>query len=270
MSIKQINNSNSVSNSNSKYTCNICNKQYLRKLSLDKHKILCEYKIKSKIEHQVEFEEIGDTPNHAQLVKIVQELTFKYTKMEEKLEQMQKWVDKKKKKLNIVNWLNTNIIPTVGFLEWINSTLNILPEHFERLMEHNLLKIIQEIFEYNLSKTDSFIYPIKCFNEKQHMFYICEKKEDGSPEWKQMMITDMALFLKKIQNKMIKELSKWKLANQSKIDDNDKISELFNKAVIKLMNISFSQDSTMSKIRNGLFNYLKTDLKGMIEYEFEF
>ena len=69
---------------------------------------------------------------------------------------------------------------------------------------------------------------------------------------------------------MIKELTKWKTENQNKFDDNDKISELFNKAIIKLMNISFTQDATLSRIKNGLYNYLKTDLKTMIDYEFEF
>ena len=36
------------------------------------------------------------------------------------------------------------------------------------------------------------------------------------------------------------------------------------------MNISFTQDATMSRIKNGLYNYLKMDLKTMIEYDFEF
>jgi ribonuclease D len=80
----------------------------------------------------------------------------------------------------------------------------------------------------------------------------------------------MILLLKNIQNRMIRELTKWKTENQSKFDDNDKISVLFNKAIIKLMNISFTQDATLSRIKNGLYNYLKTDLKDMIDYEFEF
>ena len=80
----------------------------------------------------------------------------------------------------------------------------------------------------------------------------------------------MILILKKIQNNMIKELSKWKAENQHKFDDNDKISILFNKAVIKLMNISFSQDSNLNRIKNNLYNYLKTDLKSVVEFDFEF
>ena len=46
----------------------------------------------------------------------------------------------------------------------------------------------------------------------------------------------MVLILKTIQSRMIRELTKWKTQNQNKFDDNDKISELFNKAIIKLNN----------------------------------
>jgi hypothetical protein len=137
-------------------------------------------------------------------------------------------------------------------------------------MENSLFHTIQQVFEDNLCEKDDFIYPISCFSQKAGIFYICEKKPDGTPEWKQLVLSDMILLLKNIQNRMIRELTKWKTENQSKFDDNDKISVLFNKAIIKLMNISFTQDATLSRIKNGLYNYLKTDLKDIIDYEFEF
>jgi hypothetical protein len=256
--------------STTKYCCIACNKQYTRKSSLDKHKILCDFKIKTKREIQIESEELGDVPTHSQLVKVVQELTLNMIKMEEKMAQMQKWVDKKKRKLNVVVWLNTNINPTIGFLEWVKTLFAVKMEHFENLMENSLFNTIQQVFEHNLCDRGDFVYPIRCFSQKTGIFYIGEKKEDGTPEWRQLVLTDMILILKTLQNRMIKELTKWKTENQNKFDDNDKISELFNKAIIKLMNISFTQDATLSRIKNGLYNYLKTDLKTMIDYEFEF
>jgi hypothetical protein len=253
-----------------KFCCTVCNKQYTRKSSLDKHIILCDFKMKTKREHQIELEELGDVPTHFQLVKIVQELTLKLVKMEEKMEQMQKWVDRKKRKLNVVMWLNTNVNPTVGFLEWVHTCLIVKPDHFENLMENTIFHTIQQIFEDNLSEKTDFVYPISCFSQKSGVFYICDKKEDGTSEWRQLVLTDMILILKTIQNGMIRELTKWKADNQHKFDDNDKISILFNKAVIKLMNISFTQDNNLSRIKNSLYNYLKTDLKSVVEFDFEF
>ncbi len=257
-------------NSSNKFSCNVCNKHYTKKSSLDKHMILCEFKMKSKREHQIELEEIGDIPTHFQLVKIVQELTLKLIKMEEKMDKMQKWVDKKKRKLNVLSWLNTHITPTIGFLEWVHTFLLVKSEHFENLIENTIFHTIQQIFEDNLSEKTDFIYPIRCFSEKSGVFYICDKKEDGTAEWRQLVLADMILILKIIQNGMIRELTKWKADNHHKFDENDKISILFNKAVIKLMNISFTQDNNLSRIKNGLYNYLKTDLKSVVEFEFEF
>ena len=255
---------------NTRYSCHACNKHYTRKSSLDKHKILCDYKLKTPREHQIEYEELGDVPNHDQLVKIVQELTFKLIKMEEKMQEMQKWVDKKKKKLNVISWLNTNVAPTIGFLEWINTSFVVLPEHFENLMEHNLFHTIQQVFEYNLQKKEDFIYPIRCFVEKVGVFYIAEKKPDGTAEWKQLELPNMILILKVFHKCMIRELTKWTLDNQHKFDNDSRMSDIFNKAVIKLMNLTFTQDANLSRIKNGLYNYLKSDLKSMIEYDFEF
>ena len=255
---------------NTRYSCNVCNKHYTRKSSLDKHKILCDYKLKTPREHQIAYEELGDLPDHVELVKIVQELTFKIIKMEEKMQEMQKWVNKKKSKLNVIAWLNTNVAPTIGFLEWINTSFIVLPEHFEKLMEHNLFYTIQYVFEYNLQKKDDFIYPIRCFVEKTGAFYIGENKPDGTSMWKQLEFPDMILILKVFHNRMIREITKWKLDNQHNLVDDSKMSDIFNKAVIKLMNLSFTQDANLSRIKNGLYNYLKTNFKTMIEYDLEF
>jgi hypothetical protein len=252
-----------------KYYCNSCNKDYTKKSSLNKHKILCDFKMKTKREHQIEFEELGDIPTHAQLVGIVQELTLKLIRIDEKMAEMQQWVEKKKKKINIGTWLNANITPTVGFMEWVNNYVTVMPEHFENLLENTLFHTLQVIFEYNLSNKDNFVYPIRCFTQKAGIFYIGEKKEDETAEWRQLELADMILLLKTLQNRIIKELTKWKSDNKYKFDDNDKIAIIFNKAIIKLMGITFTPDATMSRIKNGLFNYLKTDLKNMIEYDFE-
>ena len=252
-----------------KLCCVLCNKQYTRKSSLDKHKILCEFKMKTPREHQIELEESGDIPNYCDLVKIVQELSLKIVKMEENMEEMRKWVDKKKQKLNVVTWLNTNVEPTIGFLEWVDTQLTVKSEHFDVLMENSIFYTLQQIFEDNLCEKSDFIYPISCFSQKVNMFYICEKQEDGTAQWKQLVLEDMVLILKKLQRNMIQVLTKWKEQNQHKFDDDNKLSVKFNKAVIKIMDISFNQDNNMSRIKNGLYDCLKRDLKS-VEFEFQF
>ena len=242
-----------------KYCCIICHKYYTRKSSLDKHKILCDFKMRTKREIQIETEESGDGLTNKQLVQIVLELTMKIQKMEQKMEEMQKWVNNKKRKLNVLEWLNTNIRPTVGFLEWVNTMLVVKNSHFELLIENNIFKTIQQIFQDNLSENSDFIYPISCFQQKPGIFYICEKREDGAPIWRQLELSEMVLMLKTVQKGLMRELTKWKEFNQTNFYENDKIAILFNQAVIKLMNMSFTQDNNFSKMKNNLFNYLKTN-----------
>ena len=262
---------------NTKYCCALCKKSYSRKISLDKHKILCDFKSKTKLELQVEEEEHGDIPSHEQLVKIVQELTFKYIKLEEKMETLQKWVNQKKQKIKVIEWLNQHIIPTIGFKEFI-SIIQVCQEDALSLFENNIFQTFQIIMENNLKANPDFVYPIKCFSQKTNIFYICEniinnetnENNETKCVWIQATNEQILLYLKKIQNKIITELTKWKLTNKAQIDSNDKLSEQFNKAVIKLMSVNFTtHDVGASRLRNALYTLLKTDLKNLIEYEFE-
>ena len=97
------------------------------------------------------------------------------------------------------------------------------------------------------------------------------KEKEKKSVWEQVSTDVVLLLFKRIQSKIISELTKWKLTNNSQIAGSDKLSDQFNKAVIKLMNVNFTaQDVSASRLRNSLYNYLKMDLKNLIEYDFEF
>lgn len=251
----------------SAYSCALCKKGYTRKGSLDKHIILCEFKSKSKLELQVAVEEAADKPTYDQLVQIVQELSIKYVKMEEKMTEMQQYIDRKKKKVDIIGWLNTHVKPSVGYLEWVNSIVTVETSHFLELLkpETTIFECLFDVFTYNLDKPE-FICPLTCFVQRNGVFYICEPLEDalGAYAWRELQLQDFVLLLKQVQKKLIGELSDWRKENCKLFYDNDKIADQFNKAVIKLMNITFTQDASMSKIKNSLFHYLRIDLDSLV------
>jgi hypothetical protein len=254
-------------NNSCAYSCVLCKKGYTRKSSLDKHTILCEFRSKSKLELQVAVEEASDKPTYDQLVKIVQELSIKYVKMEEKMTEMQQYIDRKKKKVDVISWLNSHVMPSVGYLEWINVVVTVESSHFLHLLrpETTIFDCLHEVFTYNLDKRD-FVCPIKCFAQKNGVFYICEPDPDGlcAYAWRELGLADFVLLLKQVQKKMIGELSEWRKDNRQLFAENDRIADQFNKAVIKLMNIGFTQDANMSRIKNGLFHYLKADLDCLV------
>ena len=246
------------------YNCYACNKKYSRKHSFDKHKVLCDFKFKTMNERKIENEEFRDIPKYGDLVNIVQQLTIKQNDMEEQLKTMQKWVDKKKKKINIINWLKTNIIPTLTFNDWISS-FEIRQEHFEILLENTIYYTVQQIFECNLNELSNAIYPFTCFSQKVGIFYVYEDSK-----WRQSINNDIFALLRIIQNKLITILSQWQSANQREIDKDDRLSNQFNKSIIKLMNISIVENVHFSRFKNGFYNYLKRDMNCLIEYEYEF
>lgn len=255
--------SSSCSSSSAKYKCLICKKEYSRKASIDKHRILCDFKTKSKIELVVEQEESSDKPTLDQLIKIVQEMAIKQVKMEEKMLEMQQYISRKKQKLDVITRLNTTVNATIGFLEWVTMTIHVSTTDFEYLFENTVFQTYQYILEKNLFNPDpKFVFPIKCFKDKSNHFYICEKGEsDNESLWREAETTEITQLLKKIHNLLLGALAKWKQDNKEKISDNDRLSDQFNKAVIKLMNISFTADgaANVNRIKNTLYTYLKEE-----------
>jgi hypothetical protein len=253
----------SLSNNNIKYSCSICDKKYTRKSSLDKHNILCEFLLKSKREKIIDNEEAPDIPTYTELVNIVQELSLNYNYLKEKMKKMEKWIDKKKKKINVIDWLQSNRKPQLTFDIWINN-LNIKNQEIEYLMENNIFQTINKIWE-QMNNNDNIIIPIVGFSQKNNLLYIY----NSNNQWINMKTEDFQYLLHKLQHKLLEGLSNWRQNNLQEINNNDSISILYNKMIIKIMNISLTPNNC-SKIHANLYNYLKMDLKNMIEYEFEF
>jgi len=264
---------------NSSHYCEYCGKKYTRKTSHIKHTILCEVFHKSKREKTCDKEESSDIPTTEKLYEIIQELALKYKIMETKMENMQKWVDKKKKKLNVLQWLNTCAKPQKTYTEWIQS-ITATEEHVEILIEQNITQTVDALFNkkiQSLSQKDtdtdtdtsiSYIHPIYCFVQKINIFYIYD---DVTSEWKQMDSDDLISLSKKIHSKILQAICEWYKKNIDKINKSDKMTILYNQTLVKLMSVNFTADSVyLSKLKTSLHSSLKTDLTNIVEYEFEF
>ena len=243
--------------------CHTCGKIYTRKCSLQKHSILCEFQMKTKREKIVDKEETEDIPLYQELVQIVQELSIKYDKMEKQMHDLQKWTQKTKKKMNVIDWLNENIEPTKDFHSWLQE-LTIQENHFTCLTEENSTELIHQIITYHLSG-ESSIYPLQAFSQKNNIIYIFVKEE----KWMEMTNKLFIKLLQHIQKLLLIKLAEWKEQHKQSMLEKDEISILYNKMIIKLMNIPLVKNSQFNKIQNQLFIYLKKDLKTLIEYEFE-
>ena len=249
--------------------CIHCGKGYKTRINLEKHLVLCELVHKSKRTALNDDEEMT-MPSQKQMFQMLLELGQKYSKLEEKVDEINKWVVKKKKKINVLEWLNVNIIPNLIF-ENLTDKIQIIESDLEFLLQNSFLDTINEVFArtiYNISETEN---PIFAFAQKSNIFYIYDTNDSSNqPVWLELSKDKLIRFLNKMQMKMSKSFYEWRKKNAEKIRDNDSLSTLCDSAVLKIMSTEFKQDSTLSKMKITMYNKMKTDMKALIEYEFEF
>jgi hypothetical protein len=255
--------------------CIHCGKGYKTRTNLEKHLVLCELVHKSKRILLTDEEEIT-MPSQKQMFQMLLELGQKYSKLEEKVDEINKWVVKKKKKINVLEWLNVNMIPDLIFENLIDK-IQIIESDMEFLLQNSFLDTINEVFArtiYNISETEN---PIFAFSQKSNIFYIYDTNSlknnndnNNQPFWLELSKDKLIRFLNQMQMKMSKSFYEWRKKNAEKIRDNDSLSTLCDNAVLKIMSTEFKQDSTLSKMKITMYNKMKTDMKALIEYEFEF
>lgn len=256
--------------------CGCCGKEYKRKINLDKHFVLCEIVHKAKRKDKrtdKESEEIDqELPSQKQMYKMLLELALKYNKLEEKVELMNKWVDKTKKKINVLDWLNnsSNLKPELVF-DNLADSLIILESDLDLLFNSDFYDMLNEIFIRNIYNKDGTEIPLFSFIQKTNTIYVYTK-DISSLElgWVELSREKLIYFMNKVHFKIVKCLSEWNKKNFDKINSSDKMAEIYTKAKIKLMGIDFKHEQTLSKIRLGIYNKMKKDMKALIEYEFEF
>lgn len=241
------------------YYCEFCGKSYKTILNLNKHIILCEVIKKNNSAKQE-----TNIPSCEEMYKIIESLTLKYNKLEEKMEQMQKWVDKKKKKINIIDWLNENenIQPNYNF-DNIFDKLNINQSTIDFLFNNNFYDTINEIISYYVQNEKN--KPLFGFNQKVCTIYIYR-----NDFWRELTKDELVDCLDKIQIKITKFLKEWKKINEDKVRNDNKFSELYSKTLIKIMDVKFNNETIISRYKSLLYNKIKVDMKSLIEYEYEF
>lgn len=271
--------------------CTWCGKGYKTRVNLDKHVILCELIYKSS-KKRVSNKNSGltdlnsvddicdDLPSPKKMYQMLLELGYKYSKLEEKMEEVNKFVVKKKQKINVVEWLNSNITPSLVFENLIDQ-IKIIDSDIEFLFENNFLDMINGVlsrFVYNGESCNNLV-PLFAFSQKTNVFYafvksnnnnnnnnLCEEKCCGV--WSELSKDQLMKFLMRIQMKVSKAFCEWK-TRCGRVND-DSFDIMCDKTLIKIMGNEFNQDATFNKMRGVMYNKMKTDMKAMVEYEFEF
>jgi len=252
--------------------CVHCGKSYVKRSNLDKHFILCDLLQKSKKSKHTEEDE-EPIPSQRKMFQMLIELGQKYNQLEEKVDEMEKWVVKKKKKINMLDWLNANIVPGIVFHQLYDKII-ITDDDIQFLLNNSFYDSLNEVFSKticHLSETDN---PIYAFIQKTNTFYIYDREDlvssDGQKMWIEFSREKMTMFFNKIHMKFIKTFYEWRKSHAKEIKENYQLANLCDKTTSKLMSIELKVEGTFNKLRSNMYNHMKKDIKAFVEYEFEF
>ena len=209
--------------------------------------LLCELLKRTQNSSIIEEDNETDIPSQRKLYSILLELGHKYNKMEKKVEQLNKLLVKQKSKINVIDWLTNNIIPTVG-LQHFHENISIIESDVEFLFHNNFYSTLNGIF-MRLQTND---WPICGFIQKNNTLYSYDNNI-----WQDLNEDMLYKFLNKIQMKISIKMLEWKKANNHDIKNNDTLATNYDKALVKLMEIDFSKETVFSKIKCMIFLLVK-------------
>ena len=272
------------------YKCVLCKKEYKLKSNYTKHTLFCETINKTQYERICE-NDTDKMPTMREMYSILLEVTAKYSQLEKKMEEMMKWTEIKKRKLNVIEWLNETNLSTISFNEWSSSNILITRKHLDIMFKHDYIHGCIEIIKDLLSSTDLNKLPLKSFNQKENTLFIatpntsnCEeegndndndndndKNKESSSDIKWEIMSDKMFieFISKISKQLLTEFIKWQKENTDKIYE-DEFSNKYAVNFQKILGGNNTQEYNNSRIKKELYKYLKMNLKNIIEYEFSF
>lgn len=230
-----------------KFKCLTCEKEYMREPQYTKHKITC-----FNLNDEIELENVS-------LKEIVVELIKQNKKMEKDINELKRWVQTKKRKIVIIDWLNKNYKLDIDFNKFI-SEIKITEKELEIVFNSNIVDGIQEIFENHIKNYKEI--PLKSFEQKNDIIYIF-----NDDKWELLLNNDYNEIISNIYKEILTEFKKWQDKNQEKIYT-ENFSEIYLKNVKKIMGGDIPIEKQKSKIHKNLYKLLKVDLQNTIEYEF--
>jgi hypothetical protein len=277
-----------------KQKCSICNKKFTRLTALRRHRGICELLNQSNRCQKADLEEIADLPPINELWSIVKTLVQENIKLKKDMEKIKNWVHTKKKKINIINWLNENKKPVLTFQKW-KLKINIYDSDLNLIFDNGFITGIVYILERNLILTEEL--PIRAFQQKSNCLYIYEDKGNllekvptkgellekvptkgrfapgvggvSPPGWRILETDEFKELISYVNKNLLIYFKKWYNKNIKLINDptND---DTYQKNIIKIMGGKVPYDQRIKKINSKLFKYLNINIKNIIQFEFNF
>ena len=240
-------------NNHSILTCPHCAKEYKRKIFYDKHVSLCKI-----LSTKNSDESVTITVN--ELYNLVSEIALRQAKMEEQISTLTKWVNTKRKKLSIIDWLNTNSKADINYNEWKNK-LTINRKNLEMIFQYNYIEGMSNIIKENIPLEQEEILCFRAFDQKENSLFIY-----NTEGWVLLSPENFENLLVMIDKLLMKEFVIWQ--DEIKKKSRNEYFEIFTEHVQKVMGGHFTREQILSRVKKNIYKHLKMNLRNIIQFEF--
>jgi hypothetical protein len=251
--------------------CNLCFQQFATQSALKAHSPLCNLAYQTKRERKRaiikdEEEEQDETLNipYKELVFLVRELAAKNDKLEKKVAGLEKWVNTKKKRVNVEEWLTKHVVPAQSWSPWAKAHFEFNDDDLDDFVTGNVFPVtlVENILTQGLNNGDYEAMPIQAFAHKLNELYIYTKNKEKELVWRRLDATDFKRLLMHIQKLISNRVMGW-------INDTNNLEQKqMNKIVQHLAEIpSDANHAAFSRFMRMTYQCVKQEFRSVIEIE---
>ncbi len=256
------------------FQCLYCNKKYKNETCYNKHFNICRFLNNDSLNHDLE--ERDDIPNKSEMWQIILHQNNRLIKLEKELDKLKRYDYYQKKKISIIDYLNSKYKPNFSYEEW-EENITITQNDLNYIFEHGSIKgTVLLLKNYSLkslglrvdseadlifdSVSDCKIIPIVSTNQTLGKLYIYSNNC-----WVAMNQVQFKKMLQIVNKKVFMEFKTWCIETEKKMSK-DKYSELYIKNVEKLISGKYTNHQIQLRIKTYMCNFLRIQLKNSNTY----
>ena len=263
---------------NAKLQCNLCFQQFSNQSELKIHSPVCSILHQTKHERkraiakdEEESQDITRNISFAKLVEVVRELAAKNDRLEKKVAGLERWVNTKKKRVNIEEWLTKHVVPVQSWSPWAKAHFKFTDDNLDDFVSGDVtpVKLVESILMCGLCNnndddSDNGIktMPIQAFAHKINEVYIYTKNKDKELVWRRFdAATDFRRLLMHIEKLISSKTLTW--TNENTIEQKQ-----MNLIVRHLAELPTNSNHTaFTRLMSMTYQWVKQEFKSVVEIE---
>ena len=257
----------------STYVCSYCKKSYIRKTAFNNHQLKCELiricnNVKSKGEEDEEELPVKFNGSINDMYKLLINLNNKFEKLEADYNEIKKYVNVTKNKIDIIEYLNKNYdCSEFDFIKFLNS-IEVTNIELEKVFEKDYVDgIFQILIDYIEKIKHASEIPIKAFNNKEGVLYGYIELPNSDENWNIISEDEIKSIYKCFNKKLLPLFLKWKEVNEKQLDPDD-YTLIYVKNMKRVLGTNFEKKNKNALLQNKLYKYLKVNLKNFVSHDF--